>query len=215
MKFILKLDTPDFFKNDTKGLIKWSDYHDLDNGQSKRTLKKHLIDNEQYGICVYCECSICLESSHLEHIKPKSRYTKDTFKYQNISASCEGTTHNPENDKVDYNCGHQKENLYDENLFLSPILESDIRDYLTYDLNSCEISSSSKDKSKSEYMINTLKLNSEYLVHGRKLRLKSFKKNLKKIKNIEKRKQQALEFVAKDRGPFISLLKLYCNSVVR
>lgn len=213
MKYIKKLDTPQFFTDDTKGLGCWDDYHNLDQGESKRKLRTYLIDNEQFGICIYCECKIEIRSSHLEHIKPKSKYGKDTFNYDNISVSCEGTTHNPAHINTAYNCGHEKDDQYDDTLFLNPTIDKNIREYLDYDLRSYEIAGSNKDTDKSNYMIETLKLNSEYLTHGRKIRLRSFKKTLKKIKNIDDRKNTARTFIAKDTGPFISFLIFYCNSV--
>ncbi|WP_023603424.1 retron system putative HNH endonuclease [Aliivibrio logei] len=213
MKYVPKLEAPDFFIEHIKDLNDWDDYHNLDDGESKRQLREYIISHEQFGICIYCECNVCVDTSHIEHVKPKSKYIGDTFNYDNITVSCEGKTHNPPTDKTKYNCGHEKNDIYDDQKFLNPSVTVDIRDYLNYDLDSFEIICSGKDPSRYEHSINTLKLNSEYLKHGRKLRLKSFKKHLKTIRDIDERKNKALEIAKKDKGAFISLIKFYTSKM--
>ena len=67
MRYIQKLDAPQFFIDNTTGISKWEEYP-----VSKKPLKKYILKNEQNYLCAYCESKIELENSHIEHIKPKA-----------------------------------------------------------------------------------------------------------------------------------------------
>ena len=70
MRYIQKVETPQFFKDDTDELTEWSQYY----SDKKRLIKEYILEREQKHLCIYCESKINLsaESSHIEHIKPKS-----------------------------------------------------------------------------------------------------------------------------------------------
>ena len=174
MRYVKKLDTPQFFMDDTANLGKWRDYgstHEL--RDKKRKLKEYILDKEQDFLCIYCESRITTNKtdSHIEHIKPKedNKYPELTFDYKNLVVSCQGNCHNKEDDNRRYSCGHRKNNEYNEELFLDPTTKTDIADYFEYeeyidiedDITKVRIKESQKEIDKSEYMIRILNLNDE------------------------------------------------------
>ncbi|MBE8567689.1 retron system putative HNH endonuclease [Vibrio sp. OPT20] len=210
MKYITKLDAPNFYLEHTEGMTNWDEYHDLDKGKSKQKLRDHIIKKEQSNRCIYCECSVTVNTSHVEHVVPRSKDDNGVFDYSNLAVSCEGKTHNPPSDPKFYNCGHEKSSVYDASLFLSPLSEKDISEYFKFDLDTYKLICSGKDATRFTHTIDsTLKLNSTYLLKGRELRLRSFKKGLKKIKDLTQRKQKAHDFISKEEGAFISFLTYF------
>lgn len=158
MKYIQKQSTPQFFIDDTAGLTTWAEYY----SSQKRILKQFIIDNEQYGLCCYCEKSITVDStsSHIEHIKPKSLDIRAlTFAYYNLLVSCEGNHFNEIGDNSKNTCGQKKDNNFDEVKFLNPTLVNDISSYFIFDSDTGIISASEKDIEKAEYTIGILNLN--------------------------------------------------------
>jgi len=67
------------------------------------TATKEALIEEQGGICCYCERGIIASPCHIEHFQGKSRYPKETFKYANMHASCDGFPEKAENC-----CGHKR-----------------------------------------------------------------------------------------------------------
>ena len=84
--------------------------------KEKKTLKKKLIQ-EQGGICCYCEQSIILSNSHIEHFRPQDTYKGLSLDYNNLLCSCQ-----KEPDKeTPLHCGHCKSNWFEEGLLVSPL----------------------------------------------------------------------------------------------
>ena len=84
--------------------------------KEKKTLKKKLIQ-EQGGICCYCEQSIILSNSHIEHFRPQDTYKGLSLDYNNLLCSCQ-----KEPDKeTPLHCGHRKGNWFEEDLLVSPL----------------------------------------------------------------------------------------------
>ncbi len=167
MRYIKKSEIPQFFINDTKELKKsiklltsnkkklkvWND-----NYKNKRNLKKYLLETEQNYLCGYCEAKITLDNSHIEHIKPKSLdYDNLTFDYYNLLVSCNGICFSET--KKPITCGHKKDNKFNEEKFLNPTKQVNIRDYFIY-TNNFYIGASSLDEEKSKYTMDLLNLNS-------------------------------------------------------
>lgn len=207
MRYICKVIVPQFFIDDTNGLTEWKDYL----ADKKRTLKEHILKEEQNKLCIYCESKIGNEPSHLEHIKPKNIDILNlTFNYHNIVVSCEGTCHNSNTDNTKYHCGHRKDRadtLFDESKFLNPVEVSDIREYFQYDYDDYLINPSSKDVIKAQYMINTLHLNDGGLPKAREKALKNFIKKMKKITDIKTRKEKMKQVFDNENIAFISFLR--------
>ena len=192
MRYIQKLNIPDFFIEDTHSLTDWKNYTE------KKKLKKYILRNEQNYLCCYCESKVTIlgdnekDGSHLEHIKPKKFYDDLTFYYNNLLVSCHGTCHNSGNNKTRYSCGHKKDDEYVENKFLNPTVVEDIRDYFKYETlpnEKIKIVPTAKDSTKAQYMINLLHLNDNTLLFARYKALEDFEINaedmLEKFEDIE------------------------------
>ncbi len=204
MRYIQKSDTPQFFKDDTKNLQNWKEY------KEKRKLKKFLLENEQDFLCCYCEGKVDLDSSHIEHIKPKSLdIEKLTFDYKNLVASCNGICNN--NEDREY-CGHKKENNFDEDSFLNPTKVENIREYFIYNIEG-EILPSKMDKTKSKYTIDLLQLNTSnsYLQEARKKSLEQFRLSARKKAQNKKENIKGIvkNILDKENLPFISFLRFH------
>lgn len=129
----------------------------------RKSVRSFLVA-EQNELCGYCERQISYETSHSEHIKPKSIFPQDTFNYENLIASCDGYF-KESIIATQETCGHGKGDEYDSQLFLDPTQVTDIQDYFMYDKEDGKIvanhNKNSADQSKANYMINLLNLNSE------------------------------------------------------
>ena len=102
----------------------WNDY----SSAIKRILKEHMIANEQGSFCAYCEKSIAVDNSHIEHIFPKGntnislRNYPDAFKdYSNMLVSCGKEWKTPTG--KNRTCGHAKQGQY-SNDFINPTLDN-------------------------------------------------------------------------------------------
>jgi uncharacterized protein (TIGR02646 family) len=210
MRYVEKLPTPDFFIEDTKGFTQWEDYNQTEETKNqRRALRQHMLEHEQNCLCIYCESKISIDNSHIEHVKPKAqgRFPELTFVYDNLTVSCNGTSHNQEDDIAKYSCGHKKEDEYDEKRFLDPTKVKDIRDYFVYDCDDFEMLSSGKNDAKSEYTIRILKLDSPTLSVARRKALKTFRKKMGKVKDIKLRKAKIKTLLNSESLAFVSLLK--------
>ena len=126
MKRIYKNDEPQEilqwkskFKNKNGRVPRYSDLNEVENLPHKIFLKNSLI-SEQGHICCYCCKPIDTKNSHIEHIRPKERdeYRAISLEYENLLASCQGYHDREEN------CGHSKDNAFNEELFVSPLEEN-------------------------------------------------------------------------------------------
>jgi uncharacterized protein (TIGR02646 family) len=132
MRKIEKGASPDFFEDWKKKFIaknkRVATYSDLV-GKQKQQLKEVLYD-EQYGLCCYC-CKLLQypypydENIHIEHFRPQDSYKDLDLDYGNLHISCSGYKNMGEN------CGHKKDNWFDEKLTVSP-LENDVESLFTY-----------------------------------------------------------------------------------
>lgn len=117
MRKIIKTTSPINFENfKTNFKIKHgrdAKFEDLV-ASEKRNLKEELI-KEQYGLCCYCMKRIDWYNSHVEHFIPRSVDSSKEMDYYNLLASCNGYNDNQEN------CGHKKDNWYNEYLTISPL----------------------------------------------------------------------------------------------
>lgn len=207
MKYIQKLEAPDFFIQETQNLVIWNDY------TKKQGLKKHILQKEQFWLCCYCEKKLTLEgiSSHVEHIKPKGKeeYKDLMFLYANLVVSCQGNTYNEEGSNSQNTCGHKKDNNFNESLFLDPTLETEIRNYFRYDDNGT-IKPSDIQPEKSEHTIKQLNLNGNngLLAEARKKSLIALRESIKKLKlPVADRKKKIKSILDKESHEYISFLR--------
>jgi uncharacterized protein (TIGR02646 family) len=206
MKYIRKTTpTPPFFLADTAGLGSWDKYLAV----NKRTLRKYILDNEQFGLCCYCEKQVTEVSSHVEHIKPKSLDIATlTFDYANLLVSCEGNHFNEigDNSKKN-NCGHLKDDDFDEILFLNPTLVTNISEYFIFDTDGV-VESSVIDVPKATYTLQLLNLN------GKNNKLAEARKNAKQqlilqLRNFkpEEQKEKLKAYLQNNTNEFITFLR--------
>lgn len=216
MRYVKKLEVPNFFIDDVKNFKSWDDYDvNDDNKKKRRNLRKYILENEQNNLCIYCECFLEVTNSHIEHLKPKEAYKELTFDYNNLAVSCEGLCLKGDStDTKKYRCGHKKNNLFDESKFLNPIALEDISKYFIYKelkKDYFEIISSGKDNIKANYMINQLLyLNEGSTPKARGNALNSFRKALSKIKDKKERIEKFNTLLDKT-FPFVSFIRFYFN----
>lgn len=121
MKHIKKNKEPEAFtkwvkKNPKKS---WDEFVKK-SGEIKDILNNTLLEEQGY-LCCYCECEV--SSYHIDHFKPKGKFPKERFSYNNLHISC--TT---QRDKA--RCGHKKLEEFSKDL-ISP-LEVDCASHFSY-----------------------------------------------------------------------------------
>lgn len=138
----------------------------------KEILRTNLID-EQNHYCPYCERIIRNEQGkcHIEHIKPRSAFSKLSKEYSNLILFCDNTN----------TCGSRKDSAY-EKKFINPVIDEP-NEYLKYDLSSGEIYAIDNNY-RGMYTIDTLNLNQKNLKEMRRNKLYAFV-NLDKSTQLE------------------------------
>lgn len=130
-----------------------------------------LLCAEQYGLCAYSEIRPDWYElgTHIEHVEPKSLNPQRTFDYLNLVLSALSDK-DLQKVKKDVFGGHAKQKKYDATLFVS-CLQTNCADFFAY-LSNGQVEASRKltstDKEKAQYTIETLSLNSPYLINQRK-----------------------------------------------
>lgn len=135
----------------------------------KFTLHRHLW-REQKGLCVYCQQAIPEKTSkdsisyhhpsHIEHIRPKSKYKHLTYAYKNLSVACNGFNCSMDDEKGEF-CEYKKKDEYNEKLFLNPVEVEDIETYFIFDIDGnieANPKKSPLQRKKAHYMIEILDL---------------------------------------------------------
>lgn len=212
MKYIKKGTVPQFFIDDTAGLTLWKEFYSV----KRRRLKKYILDNEQFGLCCYCEKTVSIDSdsSHVEHVKPKSDGISTlTFEYNNLLVSCQGNHFNEIGDSSKNTCGHKKNNDFDEYRFLNPTLVVDIADYFVFDSLTGVISASLKDNDRAEYTFQTLNLNgkNDKLAEARKKAKEALVKNFATLP-VNVRKEKLKKILQNNGTEFLSFFRyIYRN----
>ena len=120
MKHIKKSQEPEKFTN-WKALENddWKPNWDENFQTPEKPVVHDALLKEQGYICCYCGMRITRETSHIEHLKPRSTYPNLALEYTNLIASCQGESEEPPT--VPVHCGHKKKYWYDENLMVSPL----------------------------------------------------------------------------------------------
>lgn len=94
----------------------------------KPAVREALLREQGY-ICCYRGMGVTKDSSHIEHLKPRSSYPHLALEYTNLIASCQR-----EREKIPpvlVHCGVKKDDWYDENLMVSP-LEKNCANFFRY-----------------------------------------------------------------------------------
>lgn len=130
MKYIRKGEEPEEFTN-WKNLENddWQPNWDNNFQAPQKSIVHQALLGEQGFICCYCGMRITRETSHIEHLKPRSIYPNLALDYTNLMASCQGESEVPPPHPV--HCGHKKFDWYDEQLMVSP-LKANCEDFFRY-----------------------------------------------------------------------------------
>ena len=123
------------------------------------------LQQEQQGLCCYCEIEVRAHDGHIEHMEPRSRKQSRTHDYTNLAVSCNGGT-------IEH-CGHYKDNRthnpdhsWDSTRFVLPHDPVTVR--LFQYLTDGSITPTEEDPFRANYMIGYLGLNCARLTHRRR-----------------------------------------------
>ena len=122
--------------------------------------------------------------------------------------SCQGNHFNEIGDNSKNTCGHIKDNLFDEYLFLNPTLLKDISAYFIFDSDIGIVSESTKNKRKTRHTIDLLNLNgkNDKLAEARMTKKRSLVKTFSKLP-IKIRKEKLKRFLRDDSKEFITFFR--------
>ena len=87
--------------------------------RTKHRVHESLIQ-EQGFICCYCESSINMKTSHVEHFRPVAKFGNEQLNYNNLHCSCQRELSAGE----PHHCGYLKSSWFDEELLVSPMSPS-------------------------------------------------------------------------------------------
>ncbi|MGF1541821.1 MAG: retron system putative HNH endonuclease [Pleurocapsa sp.] len=129
MKFIKKSQPPQNFidwKNSANENWQpnWNNFQ-----KPEKTLVHKSLLEEQGFICCYCGRRITLKDSHIEHFKPRNKYSDLQIEYSNLIASCQGESESPP--PIPVHCGHKKSSWYKAKLMVS-LLKSNCAEFFRY-----------------------------------------------------------------------------------
>jgi uncharacterized protein (TIGR02646 family) len=149
MLAITKTEKPEFFGSWLK-----------DNKRYTQELRDYILKKEQTHVCCYCEKELtpANSDSHVEHIKPQSKFPELKHKYLNLVVSCQ----------TPGRCGNAKGSQFHEDFIIQT--EEDPAQYLTYRPDGRIIPIESNPKG--EKTIEILNLNSAKLVKARRTLIK-------------------------------------------
>ena len=142
-------------------------HYDYIDGALKRCIADALRAEQGY-ICCYCEREISDSDSHVEHIKPQSKFPLESCNYANMLCSCgrEGTKGMP------LHCGKSKDDWFDGSLFVSP-LDAGCESRFMFTVDGQILPANSSDEAAKE-TIKKCKLNLDNLKVRRKALIYSF-----------------------------------------
>jgi len=212
MRYVCKGESPHFFESEKKAPSfltdpAWNNLH------CKIQLCLHLIV-DQNQCCAYCERSIDVNNSHIEHIVAQAKEKDLRFDYANLVASCNGDQCQPivkglYQPKDIHSCGHKKCDSLDKDRFLNPTQEINIEQYFTYNNTSCTIISRDKDINKFHYTIQLLNLDNPRLNNEWANARTALLQALNSIRASIDKKQKIQLLLAKKECAFASFLKNY------
>jgi len=165
---ITKSNPPDYFERAKQKVERplqsdaWKDRHI--NG-IRKALREHILLEEQFILCAYCEKEIdeTSEKSNIDHFKTRHLFPKLTLDYNNLLVSCNSVGR----------CSNYKDQnirLADYNKIINPVLDNP-NDFFNYHLTG-EIypkhSLSPSDKERAESTLEFFQLNHRGLTEERK-----------------------------------------------
>ena len=145
--------------------LAWEDFPK----EKKNQFKSELLKNQNYR-CGYCEQLLKEGTSHIEHIKPKSKFPNLKFTSSNMIVCCSSIS----------DCAHHKGDKYIDN-FVSPYENPNA--YFKHSYSGELFSMKGEDVRFKDSFENILNLNSRRLVKIRKDLINRMKKNYENFKN--------------------------------
>lgn len=162
MLAITKTDKPEFFESWIK-----------DNKRHNQELREHILGTEQNHACCYCEKEVTANStdSHVEHVKPQSKFPELKHQYNNLLVSCQTAGR----------CGNAKGNQFHEDFIIQT--EEDPAKYLTFRPDGKIIPIEANPKGKKT--IEMLNLNSTKLVKARRTLFKQLESTYQSLDEFD------------------------------
>lgn len=185
MKYIQKSDEPESFTA-WKNLANddWEPNWENFSKPQKNDVHNSLLQ-EQGFICCYCGSRIAINSSHIEHFRPRKHYPQLALEYTNLIASCQKETQ----PKEPLHCGKKKDEWFDENLMVSP-LDINCAEYFRYTEDGQILPVESQDKKlAAQTTIDKLDLNIDKL---KSLRSKVIEAALEDFEELTDEERQLL-----------------------
>ncbi|MFZ5453247.1 MAG: retron system putative HNH endonuclease [Thermodesulfobacteriota bacterium] len=191
MKYIIKGIEPQEFTG-WKALANedWAPTYGELRGVEKRVVHESLW-HEQGGLCCYCENSIGIEDSHIEHFRPQNDPAVDPLDYGNMLCSCQ----QKDKKKAPQHCGKKKGGWFDSNLLISP-LDPTCEDRFAFAADG-SIRAKNADDEAAEITIKKLELDCYKLQRLRKAVIDGF---LKDDLNDEEMKELVLAWLGPDNN---------------
>jgi uncharacterized protein (TIGR02646 family) len=174
MKYVKKGEEPKSF-TDWKSQENEDWKPSWDNFQAPEKLEVHdSLLREQGYICCYCGMRIAtansnikpnVDTSHIEHLKPRKHYPELALEYENLIASCQAER--DKNPPPPIRCGHKKGDWYDEHLMVSP-LDGNCQEFFAYSGSGEILPTDNPDKQAAKTTIEKLGLNIDKLIAMRR-----------------------------------------------
>ncbi|MEY2925700.1 MAG: hypothetical protein RL367_177 [Pseudomonadota bacterium] len=131
------------------------------------------LASDQGQICCYCMGTIANGAFHIEHFRPRSAFERQTYRWKNLLASCEGYRHPNVNGVVvdsQRQCGAAKENWFRSGVTIDP-QATGVESHFRYRLDGKIAAAKSLPKARKNAVnesIDHLNLNAPALVERRK-----------------------------------------------
>ena len=184
MKQVTKGASPAEFEDwKTSGTAEWQPtYGDLQRPQKQ--VLHHALLAEQGWVCCYCGGAVTETDSHIEHFRPQKDFDVLQLDYDNLHASCMGTSRHVLLDREDGGerkrarkrlptfCGDAKRDDFDEALNISP-LDPNCESRFIYSPAGMILPANPDDES-AKYMLKILALGLPHLSAAREEVLKAF-----------------------------------------
>ncbi|KVA58124.1 hypothetical protein WI61_12415 [Burkholderia cepacia] len=184
MKQVTKRASPTEFEDwKTRGAVDWQPtYADLQ--RPEKQILHHALLDEQGWVCCYCGGAVTEKNSHIEHFRPQSDFGALQLNYDNLHASCMGTSRQALDDREDGAngsrsvkrlptfCGDAKRDQFDEARHISPA-DPNCESRFIY-TQTGQILPSDHGDSSASYMLGILALDVQHLRAAREEVLKAF-----------------------------------------
>ncbi len=194
--------------------VRWEAWKN--NCQQEYTEVKTVLEENQNGLCAFCEIKLTETNKQIEHFIPKSLATNTedwTLTFENFSMACKGNTntHSPAYSAIpsreaNFSCGHKKDNIDPRGQILNPyelpgytIFKLNIVDggiALAPDTEACNRADISIDMVNST--IELLGLNTPNLLRCRLAVYRDLSKEIHSIYNNPKNIDEALKTLEED-----------------